>query len=184
MGYTTASVSLALAASLLVGCQSTHTAWPSPRPISGDLDEAVMTRLTSLDGQWEMMQEDGSWGPGPIFAVSSNGSVVREIMFPGMPHEMTNLYHMDGGEAVATHYCAVGNQPRMTASRVEQTADGPSIDYTFDSVSNFRDSHPSVMGGLRLTFVDEDTLHQRWTSYNAEGEQASDPMTFILRRKP
>jgi len=183
-----AATLILLPAALLapLGCESTRTAsddgWPEPRPVSESLDSEVMPRLTALDGEWEMMQEDGSWGPGPVFAVSSNGSVVREIMMPGSPHEMTNLYHMDGTDIVATHYCAVGNQPRMVARGVEQTPEGPAIDFGLDSVSNFRPSHTHVMGGLELVFVDDNTLHQRWTSYNAEGEP-QDPMTFILRRK-
>lgn len=156
--------------------------WPAPLDASQSLDESVMSRLNSLEGEWEMQGEDGVWTTSSIFAVSSSGSVVREIMFPGEPHEMTNLYHMDGTEAVATHYCAIGNQPRMTAAGVEQTEGGPAIDYTFDSVSNLRESQSHVMGGLRLVFVDENTLHQHWTSLNNEGEFDHE-MTFELRRK-
>ena len=40
----------------------------------------------------------------------------------GTPMEMVTLYHMDGAELVATHYCAMGNQPRMRAAH--QVVDG------------------------------------------------------------
>jgi hypothetical protein len=103
-------------------------------------------------------------------------------MFPGSPSEMTNLYHMDGSEAVVTHYCAAGNQPRMTASGVEATPQGPAIDYTFESVSNLRESHDHVMGGLKLVFVDADTLQEHWTTLDQQGNVAGE-ITFDLRRK-
>lgn len=156
--------------------------WPEPRDGSASLDESVMSLLGSLDGEWEMKGEDGEWHLSSVFAVSSSGSVVREIMFPGEPHEMTNLYHMDGTDAVVTHYCAIGNQPRMTATGIEQTPEGPAIDFTFESVSNLRESQSHVMGGLRLVFVDENTLQEHWTSLTNSGELDHE-MTFEMRRK-
>ena len=160
-----------------------HTgAIPPPRAGDAATDEAMLARLGSLEGEWEMQGEDGTWTTASVFTVSSNGSVVREIMFPGEPHEMTNLYHMDGTDAVVTHYCAIGNQPRMVAAGIDQTADGPSIDFGFDSVSNLRDSHDHVMGGLRLVFVDDNTIQEHWTSLDQQGEVASE-MVFNYRRK-
>lgn len=174
----------------LAGCSSTHdhqhadhdAALPSPKAANETTDQAVFAHLNTLEGEWEMQGEDGTWNTAAIFAVSSNGSVVREVMFPGSPSEMTNLYHMDGTDAVVTHYCAVGNQPRMTASGVEATAKGPAIDYTFESVSNLRESHEHVMGGLKLVFVDADTFEEHWTSLDRQGEVASE-MVFSFRRK-
>ena len=154
----------------------------TPRPASATFDDAVMSRLASLEGAWEMADEAGQGNTASIFHVSSNGSVVREVMFPGQPHEMTNLYHMDGKDAVVTHYCAVGNQPRMVATRVDQTDEGPSIDYEFQRVSNFRDGQGHVMGSLRLVFVDDDTLQEHWRSMDAAGN-AEEEMVFVLKRK-
>ena len=95
---------------------------------------------------------------------------------------MTNLYHMDGNSIVCTHYCAGGNQPRMVAGSVEQTEDGPVIDFKLDSVSNFVEGQDHYMGGLKLTLVDANTLHQDWMSYDAEGKEAG-TITFVLKRK-
>ncbi len=50
-----------------------------------------------------------------VFKLLSGGSAVRETMFPGTDHEMTNMYHLDGHDLVLTHYCAEGNQSRMRA---------------------------------------------------------------------
>lgn len=171
----------------LAACQSSTTTsdagdWPEPRASSEFLDQSVMNRLAALEGEWELKQEDGSWGKGSTFTVTSNGSAVREIMFPGEPHEMTNLYHMDGEDIVATHYCAVGNQPRLVATGFEQAEGGASLPFEFQSVSNFRESHDHVMGGLTLVFLDADTIHEIWTSFDSEGAFAHE-MTFEFRRK-
>lgn len=174
---------LALTACTTYQADDRATLLPVPHTTNAAADSAIFSHLNALEGEWEMQDEDGNWNTAAIFAVSSNGSVVREIMFPGSPSEMTNLYHMDGSEAVVTHYCAAGNQPRMTASGLQTTADGPAIDYTFDSVSNLRDSHDHVMGGLKLVFIDANNLQEHWTTLDKNGEVAGE-MTFDMRRKP
>ena len=63
---------------------------------------------------------EGPDGEGIVeFRVSSNGSAVRELMYPGTEHEMTNMYTLEGNTLVMTHYCAGGNQPHMRASKFE-----------------------------------------------------------------
>jgi hypothetical protein len=146
-------------------------------------DAALMPALTALQGEWQMQDEAGQWITGTVFTVSSNDSVIREVMFPGTPNEMTNLYHMDGTDAVVTHYCAVGNQPRMVAAGITETPEGPAIDYTFDSVSNLRPEHTHVMGGLRLVFLSDTHIRQDWTSYDPSTGEVAGEMSFNLMRR-
>ena len=81
-----------------------------------------------------------------------------------------------------THYCAVGNQPRMVATNgIEQTDDGPAIDFLVESVSNYVEGQDHYMGGLKLVFVDSDTVHQIWTTFNGKGE-VDHQMTFVIKR--
>lgn len=155
-------------------------------PVAQDAERKaeVMQLLGSLQGTWRMVQDDGTLSEAfSVFATSSAGSVVREIMAVGEPHEMTNLYHMDGNRVVCTHYCAVGNQPRMVADGLEQTDEGPSLDFKVDSVSNFTEGQNHYMGGLKLVFVDDQTVHQVWTTFNAAGA-VDHQMTFVLKRDP
>jgi hypothetical protein len=103
-------------------------------------------------------------------------------MFPGEPHEMTNLYHMDGTDVVCTHYCAAGNQPRMVASGLTHTPEGPAMEFKFDSVSNLRETHDHYMGSLRLVMLDENTIRQEWTSLDREGNPVLPATVFELTR--
>ena len=36
-----------------------------------------------------------------------------EVINEGTPGSMISMYHPDGDKILMTHYCAVGNQPRM-----------------------------------------------------------------------
>ncbi len=45
----------------------------------------------------------------------AGGHAVEEREMVGSPHEMLTIYHMEGSDLVATHYCMLGNRPRMTA---------------------------------------------------------------------
>jgi hypothetical protein len=142
---------------------------------------ALLDRVKSLAGTWEAVDESGKpkEGPGIVFAVSAGGSVVREIMFPGSPYEMVNVYHMDGPTMVMTHYCASGNQPRMRAS-----AGSPDeVVLKFDSITNYTENpnHPGYMGGLTLVMKDKDHLTEKWTSYQ-EGKSPAD-VSFSFVRK-
>lgn len=157
---------------------------PAIKPVAQDAEHKaeVMKLLASLEGEWRLVQEDGSLSKEvSVFRPSSAGSVVREIMMVGEPHEMTNLYHMDGDAVVCTHYCAVGNQPRMVAKELDHSDRGPMLDFMVDSVSNFTEGQEHYMGGLKLVFVDDDTIEQIWTSFDTQGEVAHQ-MTFVMKR--
>ena len=109
---------------------------------------ALFDRVKTLQGTWVAKDDKGQEHTVALFALSSSGSVVREIMLPGSEQEMTNVYHMDGPTLVMTHYCAMGNQPRLRAV----AGDPNVIDLKFDSVTNLQGSE--YMGGLKITFKD------------------------------
>jgi hypothetical protein len=172
------TLAIACAALLpLAGCASTKG---GKATVAGKATEsqtnALLGQVKSLEGEWIVTGPDGK--PGVIvFKTSSAGSVVREIMFPGQDHEMTNVYHMDGPTCVVTHFCAAGNQPRMRATKAE----GNAIAFNFDSVSNLSTADEQYMGGLTLTFVDKNHVKQTWKHY-ASGK-VDNEFSFDLVRK-
>jgi hypothetical protein len=166
---------------LLAACASTsHSSLVNPRVVraASDAQKSVLVeRVKALAGTWE--GDRASEGPQvTTFTVSSAGSSVREVMFPGTPHEMTNMYHMDGDSLLMTHYCAMGNQPRMRATV------GPNpneLRFEFDGVSNLRTPDEMYMGSMTMTIVDEDHIKQVWHHYvkGVKGE----PTVIELTRK-
>ena len=163
---------------LLASCSSQ----PARHAASPERDAEMFARIAALEGEWEPAADDAVMPYTAVFVVSSGGSVVREIMFPGEPHEMTNLYHMDGRDLVLTHYCAVGNQPRMIAREARQTAEGTVYEFDFDSVSNLRPEHDHYMGTMTLTLLHDGTIRQDWRSYDRNGK-LTEPTVLALRRK-
>ncbi|MBK7876605.1 MAG: hypothetical protein IPJ77_12810 [Planctomycetes bacterium] len=158
---------------------SSHSSLANPRVVraASDAQRSVLVeRVKALAGTWEGKADEGVLQN--VFSVGSGGSAVREIMFPGTPHEMTNMYHMDGDSLVMTHYCAMGNQPRMRASV------GPNPDeirFEFDGVSNLRAPDEMYMGSMTLTIIDQDHIRETWQHY-VKGVKG-DPTVFELTRK-
>ena len=82
-----------------------------PPPYVGS---AEFEKIKSLAGTWEgdnVMSPDGKMKV--IYEVTSNGSAVLERLGPGTPSEMVSVYHDENGKLVMTHYCAIGNQPKL-----------------------------------------------------------------------
>ena len=79
--------------------------------------QAGLERLKKLAGTWVEADKDGKPTDKvvSVVKVTAAGSAVTETIFPGQPQEMISVYHRDGADLVMTHYCALGNQPRMKA---------------------------------------------------------------------
>lgn len=147
------------------------------KPATDAQRAALLDTVKSLEGTWTMVDDKGQTITASVFTVSSNGSVVREVMFPGQPHEMTNVYHMDGPTLVVTHYCAVGNQPRMRAT---PGPDPSVIAFEFDSVTNLTAEDQHRMGNLVLNLKDSDHVVAKWTSF--VGDKTEGTVEFEMTR--
>jgi hypothetical protein len=113
-----------------------------------------------------------------VYRTVSAGSAVQETLFPGTPHEMVTMYHLDGADLVLTHYCALGNQPRM---RAEASADPNKLVFKFAGGTNIDAQKDTHMHDLTLTFVGPDRIRAEWTLY--EGGKAGGVKTFEMIRK-
>ena len=153
-------------------CRSSAT----PRVVEADPAQRaeLFGAVSALQGRWVM---EGPAGPFYTeFALTANGSAVRETMFPGTPHEMTNMYALDGNSLTMTHYCAGGNQPRM---RAERLVDGQ-LEFEPDGVGDLKAPDELYMGAMTLVLVDADHIEERWIAYNQGGEDHSP--VFTLQR--
>jgi hypothetical protein len=73
--------------------------------------KAAFERLKTLAGHWEGESKMGK-AVVTYELVAGGTTLVERETFGRMPVMMT-MYHLDGGRLVLTHYCMVGNQPRM-----------------------------------------------------------------------
>ena len=93
---------------------------------------AVFTQLQTLVGEWE-----GKTEAGRVLKVSyrltANNTVLVETWTLGPQRESLTLYHMDNENLIATHYCPLGNQPRL---RLKEGASASSFAFEFLSATN------------------------------------------------
>ncbi len=166
---------LAAATALVGGCASGERSGERASPPAA---QAMFDQVKGLAGTWEMTDDKGQKHVGVVYQVVSNGSAVCEQMMPGTNEAMVNMYHLDGDRLLVTHYCGMGNQPRM-AARTQK--DPHSIVFEFESVTNVRSPHELQMSALELEIPDHDHLTQKWTSM--QDGKVSDHAVFAMTRK-
>ncbi len=134
----------------------------------------AMKKLHALAGTWTGKNKmDGKEQDMQVkYRVTSNGTAVEEILFPGTPHEMVSVYFQAGDDVLFTHYCAMGNQPRMKLVSTRGNR------LTFEEVASDTTglSAPDAprMGGLVLTLKGKDKITADWsTAGKGEGEKMS-----------
>jgi hypothetical protein len=135
---------------LAVGGRAEEKA-PAKEPHAG------LERLKKLAGTWVAADKDGKPTDQvvSVIKVTANGSVVHETLFPGSDHEMVSIYHRDGADLVMTHYCALGNQPRMKA---DPKSPKNQIHFLFDGGTNLDPAKDMHMHEGTITFVDDDHI--------------------------
>jgi hypothetical protein len=155
-----------LTIALVSGCSQLSDS----RRVATPGDAALFDELKTLQGRWESPAADKDGKPeAVVYRVTSAGSAVEETLFPGTAHEMVTLYNLDHGRLTATHYCALGNQPRM------QAAPGSTMNkmvFHFVDGMNLDPQKDKYMGALTLTIPDGEHLKQEWISFEAGTAEA------------
>jgi hypothetical protein len=141
--------------------------------------KAAFERMKSLAGEWKGQAGHGEQTfPAVVtYKLASNGSVVMETLMPGTPHEMISMYHLDGGELVMTHYCAMGNQPRMKLDTTASTQD--ELKFAFVGGTNLDPAKDGHIHAGALKF-DGAALLADWTFWAGGKEQGHNK--FNLKR--
>jgi hypothetical protein len=118
---------------------------------------ANLEKLKALAGTWVEADKDGKPTDKvvSVIKVTAAGSAVHETTFPGQPMEMVSVYHMDGPDLIMTHYCALGNQPRMKA---DPKSSPNTIHWAFAGGSNLDPAKDMHMHEATLKFIDADHI--------------------------
>jgi hypothetical protein len=133
-------------------------------------------QLKSLTGSWEGKNSMGE----PVqvsYRVTSGGSaLMSEIM--GHGEDMISMFHLDGANRlILTHYCAVGNQPRMQASA---SPDGKSITFNFLDATNLDNPQSGHMDHVVIAMLDSNHHTEEWI-FTDHGKEMKE--VFDLKRK-
>ncbi len=147
---------------------------PKPAP-------EVLKHFIDLEGEWigkHINHEGKEEQINLVYRTVSGGTAVEERIFADTPKEMITVYHgSDDGGILMTHYCMLGNQPRL---QLENSHEKMFKFIYLDGVGIDRDKS-GHMGGMKLTIVDETTIRQEWDYYE-EGE-VKNTTEFTFTRK-
>ena len=132
--------------------------------------------LASLIGEWQGKDPEGK----PVTASyqwTGGGTSLVETMAKSNKPAMTTMYHADKGTLMLTHYCKLGNQPRMRADRPE--SDAKTLAFTFVDITNFAQPTDPHMHKVSFIFQDQDHFTQEWV-LSKDGKEI--PLRFECAR--
>jgi hypothetical protein len=137
-------------------------------------------KIKSLAGDWEakVRQGEKEITAGNRFTVISGGSAV--LIGEEMPGEgsMITVVHPDGSDLLATHYCAVKNQPRFVAV---PSTDPNKIVFKFKDATNLASPQAGHMNGVTFTLVDADHHTQEWL-WSENGKEQKETFNFVRKK--
>lgn len=144
---------------------------------SGIDAKTAFARMKSLSGDWtgpKMMGTQMNMN----FRVIAAGSVVLATCFAGTPNEMITVYYLNGDKLVQTHYCMLGNQPRMRLNTKKSSAD--TLVFDFAGGDNIKSTKMN-MHGETLHFVGRNKIES--TCVSEEKGKPITTHTAVLVRK-
>jgi hypothetical protein len=130
--------------------------------------------LKTLAGTWEMKMPDGKIGTQSYKIVSDGSAILLDQNPPGEASNMITIFHPDGQKTVATHYCSMGNQPRMVANA---SSDTKNINFKFKDITN-DDGKSGAMRDLTVVLIDKNHHNQIWTWRDPSGKELQETFKF------
>lgn len=156
---TSALLGLCLAATFLTGAPPANPGWEKVKSLVGDWEGTADGALTRVS-----------------YKSVSNGTAIMETIDGPDATQMVTLYHPDGATLLMTHYCSMGNQPRLRSKGLEQRK----LAFAYVDATNVASPEQMRMTRLVMTFPDPDHLVEEWTAKAGATEHTS---KFLLARK-
>jgi hypothetical protein len=133
-------------------------------------------QLKSLTGSWEGKNSMGE----PVqvsYRMTAGGSALMSEI-DGHGEQMISMIHFDGANRLLlTHYCAVGNQPRLQASA---SPEGKSVTFNFLDATNLDSPQSGHMDHVVIAMLDSNHHTEEWT-FTDHGKEMKE--VFDLTRK-
>jgi hypothetical protein len=136
--------------------------------------------LKKLAGDWVKTDKGGKPTDTVVSSirVTSAGTAVEEMLFPGSDHEMVTMYHLDGDDLILTHYCSLGNQPRLKA---ESGGDLNRILFKFAGATNLKSDDDMHIHQATFTLDGADHFQAEWVA-NKDGKPCHQETLDLVRK--
>jgi hypothetical protein len=147
----------------------------SLRAPAAEKPDASWEKLKSLAGEWTAVVEGKPTTAS--YKVVSNGTALMETIDAPDHMQMITMYHPDGDALLMTHYCSIGNQPRMRAKGMESGK----LDFRYVDASNVKGPDEPRMSHLVMSFPDADHLDEQWT-YKAGATEKTETFHYTKKK--
>jgi hypothetical protein len=163
---------------LLVAIVSSIVTAMSATPLAQKPNSVLaFERLTSLVGEWRGM--DGTTQVKLIYTLTADGSALMEE-FRAAKDSMVTMFTVDGDHLIATHYCAVGNQPQMISGPITDPS-AKSLVFSLSRVTGMKTLDDWHNTGLTVTMEDQQHLTQVWT-YEYKRQKGTNTFRFTRNK--
>ncbi|HUI82886.1 MAG TPA: hypothetical protein VL240_01615 [Candidatus Binatia bacterium] len=141
---------------------------------------ASFDKLKTLDGAWvgTMIESGKQYPTSTRFMMVSDGSAIMGWLAEGTPEEMVTIFHMDGKDLMATHYCAAHNQPRFVAV---PSGDPNRVVFKFKDGTNIG-AHDGHMQEVAFIFDGPDHHVEEWTYLDGNGKLTTGRFDFTRKK--
>ena len=146
-------------------------------PDKAEAKNPAFEAIKALTGTWVATKSEPGQKPQIlIFKPTSGDSAIVETMFPGSEHEMLNVYAADTQGVTLTHYCHMGNQPRMRSTAVDNGV----LQFQFVDGGNLKSRDEAHMDSVEITIKDG-VLVEKWAMY--KDGKVTGTHTFEFKRQ-
>jgi len=137
-------------------------------------------RMKSLVGTWDAtsMMEGKLEKFQASYELTSGGSAILERIFVGTPKEMVSIYHDDGKTVGMTHYCMLGNHPKMTLTKSTNSR----LKFKIDGTEGIQSEKEPHMHALTINFKNKNRVNHEWI-YWEDGKKKDRTLIKLARRK-
>jgi len=146
---------------LLIGLLSLSALAADPKPTAPANAAATFEQLKRLVGEWEAPSDMGKITA--RYELVSDGHVLLEhLNIAGVHDNMVTAYYLDGDKLGLTHFCGLGNQPRMLATGV---GNDRTIRFAFAGAANLANAKDKHMHSAAIRLLDNDHFSADWTLF-------------------
>lgn len=164
----------AFALAALLGASATLHAEAQPHRA----DQAFQS-LKSLVGEWQGRAESGRTIL-VSYRLTANDTVLVETWTMSPTRQSMTVYHMDGERLIATHYCPIGNQPRLQYRPELSTG---RLEFSFRDATNLPDPNAAHQHAFWVR-IDSGESFTRDETYVENGEEGSETIAFTRMPRP
>jgi hypothetical protein len=149
-------MTLLLLCTAITSARAQHDDHAGPSPSSNATFNAIKALAGDWHGTFEWLGTNRKGEMNVRYHLTGNGSaVVEDLIVDGSP-TMTTVYHLDGADLRATHYCGAGNQPRLKATAVDEN--NKSVKFQMIDITNLAKPEAGHVRDLELRLTSASQL--------------------------